>query len=109
MQNTTNVLDALGGFCSNEDGTYELLTHRPVEYSYGYQVSFVRPEADKLSREEWDTLARYCCNYLGSEVYIGVYGGDAEVSTENNKKSSCNGTIGKRVKAVRYGFLSQKI
>ena len=81
MQEIGNVWDALSNFVPSEDGTYELLTHRSVEYSSGYQVSFVRPEAiEQLSHEEWDILTSYCCGYTQSDAHIGVYAGSSEIS-----------------------------
>ncbi len=82
MREITNVLKTLNDFRNiKEDGTYEYQTGEAVEYSTGYQVSFVRPEAfTQLKDEEWDTLTSFCCNYLQSEPHIGVYGGEAEVS-----------------------------
>ena len=81
MQEIRNVRDALFNFKPDEDGTYEFLTHRAVEYSTGYQVSFVRPEAfEQLSNEEWDILTLYCCVHMQSDAHIGVYEGSAEIS-----------------------------
>lgn len=81
MQKITNVLSALNDFKLAKDGTYELLTHQPVEYFSGYQVSFVRPEAfEQLTPVEWDILTTYYCEHLQSNVHIGVYDGSGEVS-----------------------------
>lgn len=76
-----NVLKSIESFKGKEDGTYDLQTSTIVEYSTGYQVSFVRPEAfDHLSAEDWDVLTNYCSTYLDSPPHIGVYLGDVEVS-----------------------------
>ena len=76
-----NVLKAIESFKDREDGTYEFETGNNVEYSAGYQVSFVRPEAfEQLSSEDWDGLTNFCCTYLDSPPYIGVYMGGPEVS-----------------------------
>ena len=81
MYESRNVLDALKSFAVAEDGTYDLLTHQPVEYTTGYQVSFVRPEDfGVLSCDEWDILTLYSCEYLQSNPHIGVYDGAAELS-----------------------------
>lgn len=81
MQEIRNVWDVLSHFKPAADGTYEFLTHRTVEYSSGYQVSFVRPEAfEQLSHEEWDILTLYCCVYTQSDAHIGVYDGSSEIS-----------------------------
>lgn len=94
MQHISNVLDALIEFKSEDDGTYELLTHQLIEYSSGYQVSFVRPEAfEQLSHDEWDLLTAYCCEHLNSEAHIGVYNGSAEVSFHSMERFKAEETM----------------
>lgn len=68
-------------FRLKEDGTYLAETGEPVKYTYGYQFSFVRPEAFKqLSDEKWDLLTDYILEQTGSKEYIGVYNNQAETS-----------------------------
>ncbi len=82
MRKVVDVLKTLNEFQhTKEDGTYEYRTGEVVEYSTGYQVSFVRPEAFReLNDDEWDVLTSFYCDYLQSEPHIGIYGGEVEVS-----------------------------
>ena len=81
MQFVSNVLDSLNSFNNKTDGTYSLITGELVEYTLGFQVSFVRPEAfEQLTRHQWDLLSNYFCVFLDSIVHIGVYCGGTEVS-----------------------------
>lgn len=94
MREITNVIDALNDFKSSKDGTYKYKTHEPVDYSTGYQVSFVRPEAfEQLSDEEWDILTEYYCNYLKSDAHIGVYFGSTEVSFHSTDRLKAEETM----------------
>jgi hypothetical protein len=68
-------------YASKEDGTYDPITGKTIEYNDGFQVSFVRPEAFKnLSDEQWDRLTAYIMEQTGSKEHIGVYEGVAETS-----------------------------
>lgn len=81
IQKNENIFKSIIGFQNKEDGTYDIRTGLVVEYSDGYQVSFVRPEAFKqLDAEKWDYLVNYYCRYLDSIVHIGVYDSGKEVS-----------------------------
>lgn len=81
MQKIVNVIGYIEKFKNFEDGTYNMYSGEAIEYSNGYQVSFVRPEAYiQLNSQKWDTLTNYMCEYLNSLAHIGVYYGDAEVS-----------------------------
>lgn len=81
MQKVTNILDLIKSFSKKDDGTYDVTTGNNVEYSIGYQVSFVRPEAfAQLSLQDWDDLTNLFCTYLNSVAHIGVYSGCSEVS-----------------------------
>lgn len=81
MQKVTNILDLIKSFSKKDDGTYDVTTGDNVEYSIGYQVSFVRPEAfTQLSFQDWDDLTNFFCTYLNSIAHIGVYSGCSEVS-----------------------------
>lgn len=94
MRKITNVINALNDFKSSKDGTYIFKTHEPVEYSTGYQVSFVRPEAfEQLSDNKWDILTEYYCNYLQSDAHIGVYCGSTEVSFHSMDRSKAEETM----------------
>lgn len=85
-----------------EDGTYDYLTHNLVEYSSGYQVSFVRQEAfNQLSNDDWSILSSYCCEFLQSEIHIGVYCKSAEFSFHGN--------VLKNVKKIMYDFNQETI
>lgn len=77
----TDIFDALVAFQAKEDGTYNLISQRLVEYPLGFQVSFVRKEAfEQLTHEDWNTLTEHYSAYLESEPHIGVFNGDAEIS-----------------------------
>lgn len=68
-------------FKLRQDGTYLAETGQIVNYDFGYQFSFVRPEAFKqLNDKKWDLLTEYLKEATGSQEYIGVYGGQAETS-----------------------------
>lgn len=76
-----NVIDLVKKFENKSDGTYDIHTLAQVEYSVGYQVSFVRPEAfEQLGNKDWDIITNYLSIYLESPPYIGVYDGKAEIS-----------------------------
>ncbi len=80
MTEVKNILDIVKSFSNKNDGTYSIINGQPIEYSDGYQVSFVRPEAYELEPSKWDILTQYLCNYLNSIAHIGVYSNEAEVS-----------------------------
>ena len=81
MDKVTGVVDRLILFKGNHDGTYDYSTSKLIEYCNGYQVSFVRPEAfELLSKQQWDLITNYLCEYIGSGVNVGVYQGCAEIS-----------------------------
>lgn len=87
MQTIQNVVDLIEKSKNLDDGTYDITTGEVINYSLGYQVSFVRPEAfHQLSRQDWDIITNYLCEYLDSLVHIGVYCGDAEVSFHSISK-----------------------
>lgn len=67
-------------FFGKTTGTYDLDTGRPVNFDKGYQVTFVRPEAERLSDEDYDKWATYCAKKTGSKAYAGVWDGGGEVS-----------------------------
>lgn len=68
-------------FKGKEDGTYSSTTGEAVTFPQGYQFSFVRKEAFRqLSNKKWDDLTEFIMDDIGSEEYIGVYGGEAETS-----------------------------
>lgn len=81
MEKYKDIIDILNQFKIYDDGTYDISSCEPIEYSSGYQVSFVRPEAfSQLTRNDWDTLTNHLCEYLGSPAYIGVYSNAPEIS-----------------------------
>jgi len=67
-------------YLRKKDGTYDSKTGLTVEYMYGFQVSFVRPEAFNLSDDDWDIITAHIMEQTGSIEHIGVYGGVAETS-----------------------------
>lgn len=81
MEKYRDIFDALNQFKIYEDGTYEVSTHQTVEFSNGYQVSFVRPEAfSQLAPKDWDVITNHLGEYLDSPAYIGVYSNSPEIS-----------------------------
>ena len=81
MEKYKDIIDILNEFKIYDDGTYDISTCEPIEHSSGYQVSFVRPEAfSQLTRNDWDILTNYLCEYLDSPAYIGVYSNVPEIS-----------------------------
>lgn len=80
-QQVKNVLESMKSFNKKEDGTYNITTKKSVEYTDGFQVSFVRPEAfEQLNPQDWDNITNYFCEYFKSIAHIGVYCSDTEVS-----------------------------
>ena len=68
-------------FVSKQDGTYDAETGEPIDYTDGYQISFVRPHAAKdLSDEQWDEITNYLSEKYRSKEHVGVYEGTAETS-----------------------------
>lgn len=66
---------------ATNNGTYNFFTYDPIEYPFGFQVSFVRPEAFKsLTEKDWDTLTNYYIYFCDSPPYIGIYCNDPEIS-----------------------------
>ena len=66
------------------NGTYDAKSGEEISFTDGYQVSFVRPEAENLSDEQWAILSEYMERKTGGKPNIGVYNGDSELSFHAN-------------------------
>lgn len=87
MQHATNTLSILKNYRHKDDGTYDIESGKTVEYAFGYQVSFVRPEAfELLSDAGWDIISNYLSKYLNSNLHIGVYHGESEISFRSERE-----------------------
>ena len=82
------------------DGTYDLETRKPVEFSSGYQATF-QQLGDKYSDEEFGSLVNTYKQKGDGKAYAGKFGGEPEVSFHfSNKKEAIE--ICKKYNQVSY-------
>lgn len=94
MQQAINTLSTLKSFCHKDDGTYDFASGKMIEYTSGYQVSFVRPEAfECLSCDGWDIISSHLSEHLSSALHIGVYQGEAEISFYTSSEEKATQTM----------------
>lgn len=69
-----------------EDGTYKIVNGKPkkVELNKGFSVSFFRPE---IKNQEAEEIEKIIGDQLGSQ-YVGVYGGNGELSYNVDQKTA---------------------
>lgn len=69
-----------------QDGTYKIENGQPqkVELNKGFSVSFFRPE---IKNEEAEEIEKIIGDQLGSQ-YVGVYGGNGELSYNVDQKTA---------------------
>jgi len=66
-------------FNVDEDGTYDLTTGQPVNFTDGYQVSFERP-GDTYTSDQYSDIVKELIARTDSPVYLGSWGGTKELS-----------------------------
>ena len=76
----TKAKQLSGSDCAIEDGTYDLGTMRTVNFSKGYQVTFQQRKCTEYTKSFYNALVDCIGNYTGSNVYVGVYEGQTELS-----------------------------
>ncbi|MBR0188992.1 MAG: hypothetical protein IJQ23_01245 [Clostridia bacterium] len=68
-----HLLSLLEDFNSLQDGTYDLITKKPINFRTGYQVTFHCSDME-YTEEEYADLTKKFCDLTGSPIFIGVYG-----------------------------------
>ena len=63
-----------------EDGTYDFNSMQSVNFSEGYQVTFQQRRSAEYTGSFYNALVECIGKYTGSNVYVGVYEGQTELS-----------------------------
>ena len=83
-QAVTDKVDKVIKANGNKDGSYDLRTGKPLNFTDGYGVSFQVNKAPGVRRdykdEEYDRYVYECSQRSGSMPFVGNYNGVAEIS-----------------------------
>lgn len=96
VKSLSNVMQKLKTFEGKEEGTYNYHTGEKVDLSDGYMVTFHQNEPDenghykshygRYTPEEYDKIANQFANDNNSEVYVGVFDDEPEISFKVGSK-----------------------